>query len=158
MDRAFVDELLARINTEPLRQPDTATVALVVFNPTEMVVPPCRVRFGAAFLTGAAKPVTVRDDHGSIVPSHIVHETITTDAPDLPPGKVLWSLVLEFALPDGLPSRIARAFAAAYETPPALTHTFNHLPLRLDLPVYETACHPGDLPTAFPLPPFGMGL
>ncbi|MBC7806930.1 MAG: hypothetical protein H7145_12355 [Akkermansiaceae bacterium] len=152
MDRPRVDGLLARMNTEPLRRPDAATVVLVVFNNTENPVAPCRVRFAAAFPTTAPKPVTMRDDRGAIVPSHIASETTSTGATDLPAGNVLWSIVLEFALPDGLPAYTARAFAASYELSPVPSDMAS-LPLLSDLPVYETTCHPGDLPTTLSLPP-----
>ncbi len=150
LDHSRVDELLARINTEPLRRPAAATVALVVFHTGETPAPPCRVRFAAAFPTTAPKPVTVRDDCGTIVSSGIVRETVTTEGSNLPAGKILWSLVLEFALPDGLPPRTARAFAASYEESPT-PQEMPALPLRDDLPVYETPCHTGDLPTTFSL-------
>jgi hypothetical protein len=129
------------------------TVALVVLHLGESLVPPCRVRFSAAFPTRAVKPVTVRDEHGAVVPSRIVHETATR-SPDLPEGKFLWSLVLEFAIRDGLPPYSGRAFGASYEPSVADESEFSRLPLHTDLPVYETSCHTGDIPTAFLLSDF----
>ena len=149
LDRPYINGLLARMNTEPLRRPDAATVVLVVLNTGGIPAPPCRVRFAATFPTTSPKPVTVRDDRGSVVPSCIARETITTRATDLPVGKIRWSIVLEFAVPDGLPPYTARAFATSYEQSPSLPAL--HLPLRDDLPVYETTCHPGDLPTILSL-------
>lgn len=158
MDHARIDELLARVNTESLQQSDVPTVALVVFNFSETMVVPCRVRFAAAFPTRAPKPVTVRNEYGSIVPSRIVRETITSGTLDLPAGKILWSLVLEFAVLDNFSPRTARAFAASYETSARVASQWEDLPLRLDLSVYETACHPGDLPTTFALTDFDSAL
>lgn len=143
---------LAHIDTAPLQRPGgVPTVALVVFNDTDRAVPPGRVRFSASFPTRAPKPVTVRDDRGSVVPSRIASQSLDPDALGLPPGRSLWSLTLEFALPDGLPARTARAFAASYEESPECAIDAS-LPL-LPLPVHETDCHPGTLPTTFPLTP-----
>lgn len=150
MISAPITELLARINTEPLGRPDAPTVALVVFNFGPATVPPCRVRFSAVFPTRSVQPVTVRDERGNIVPSRIVEETITR-APELPDGKFLWSLLLEFAVREGLPPDSARTFGASYESSETDRSELSRLPLRSDIAVCETTCHIGDIPTTFSL-------
>ncbi|MBC8140413.1 MAG: hypothetical protein H7Y38_03115, partial [Armatimonadetes bacterium] len=136
-----MESLLARIHTEPLRRAGVPTVALVVFNTSDADVPPCRVRFSAAFPVREPMPVTVRGGNGDIIPSRIVSQTVTPDKP----GYVWWSLTLEFAVIPGTPARSAQTFAAGYEAAESLPFP-DALPFRADLTVYETGIHEGDLP------------
>ena len=138
---------LSRINTEPLRRAGVATVVLVVVNETKADAPPCRVRFRAAFAVREPMPVTVRDAGGNVVASRIAEQSVTPRSPG-----AWWDMTLEFALPDGIAARSAQAFAASYEQGGDPRAVFD-LPLRSDLPVYETGLHAGDLPMAFRLPP-----
>jgi hypothetical protein len=144
LEADFVHELLARICTEALRRGDVPTVALVVVNASEITTPPSRVRFSAGFPTSGPKPVTVRDDRGEVVPSRIVSQSVYADAIGISSGRVLWSLVLEFAVPMGLHAHTARAFGASYEESESAQSgaLLDALPLA-DLPVYETDCHVG---------------
>lgn len=153
LDRARIDELLARVNTESLRRPDVPTVALAVFNDTDEHVPPCRVRFRARLTKPTSEPVTIHDDLGTVVPSRILMNTkVKTSLRVRGIVKCVWLLVLEFVLPNGLSPQTARVFAASYEVPSVVFTDEESLPLRMELLVYETPCHPGDLPTTFPLP------
>ncbi len=144
LDADFVHALLARIDTESLRRDDAPTVALVVVNASQATMPPSRVHFSATFPTSGPKPVTIRDDRGDVVPSRIVSQSVSANAPGISPGRVLWSLVLEFAVPMGLPARTARAFGASYTESDSERSgaILDALPLA-DVPVYETDCHAG---------------
>jgi len=130
-------------------------VALVVLNTSDVPAPAGRVTFRAAFPVRAevgSRPVTVRDEAGAVVPSRIMAQSVTPD-PALPPGRVLWSLTLEFAV-DALPAHTGRAYAAVYADSPASRAgdvTFWEALPSLSLNVVETDCHSGDLPTTFPL-------
>ena len=148
---AEIAALLARVHTAPLQRPDAPTVALVVFNFGNTPVSPCRVRFAAAFPASAAKPVTVRDASGEVIPSRLVESVMDANVPNLPPGKVLWSLVLEFETGEELPARTGRAYAASYEPNPLELSDMPDTAL-CSLPVYETTCHAGELRLQFPLP------
>lgn len=152
-DPDAVRALLARIDTAPLRRrTEENTVALVVLNPGN-VPATGRVRFSAAYPVRPGSPsatagVVVRDEAGAIVPSLLASDELREGASGLPPGKVLRSLVLEFAATD-VPARGGRAYAAVYgEGPSPALGDLASLPL-LDLSVHETDCHDGELPTAF---------
>jgi len=151
---------LPRINTSSVHQRDTSTRILVVWNP-ETAPYSGPVRFRAAFPVRVAfgrRPVTVRDAHGAVVPSHFTVSEITPRA-DLPEDKVLWTLELEFLAV--VPARGWRSYAATYgysalsrSDDPDFWERQTTSPLvssPLQVQVVETLSHSGDLPATFSL-------
>jgi hypothetical protein len=151
---------LPRIDTASVQQQDTSTRILVVWNP-ETVPYSGPVRFRAAFPVRAAfgrRPVTVRDVHGMVVPSHLTVSELTPRA-DLPEDKVLWTLELEFLAV--VPARGWRSYAATYgysaqsrsddtdfwEKQAAVSPIASSPRMQ----VVETVGHSGDLPATFSL-------
>ena len=144
-ERGEWQALAARMDTAALRQGDTPTKALVVFNTGSApasAVAVFRARFPVRAEVGP-QPVAVRDEAGRTVPSRIVNETLTGDAAH--PGKRIWEFDLLFRA-DDVPARGWRAYAATYgrasdapewEEPAASSPTLRAL---------ETDCHPGDVP------------
>ena len=133
--------LLPRLHTLPLA-PTHPT-------PTPLLAP-TRLRFHAAFpvrATLGAQPVTLRDEHGTIIPSRLIESTLTAH-PDLPSDRRLWTLTLEFVASD-IPAQGWRTYAATFAASPEShsddTAFWSALP-KADLAVSETDCHPGDLP------------
>jgi hypothetical protein len=144
-----IARLLPRLNTAPLRQGDLPTRALVVVNPGPDVASGLAT-FRAAFPVRAAvgaQPVVLRDAAGILVPSRLAKSRLE-ESPDLPAGRLLWTLSLEFRA-DSVPANGWRAYSAAYsKEPAALSPPAQNWQsaLPLDLPVYETDTHVGDLP------------
>jgi hypothetical protein len=148
--------LLPQLNTAPLQQGDAPTRALVVLNPDAI---PYRgpVRFRATFpvrTAFGARPITVRDAYGTVVPSHLRLSQLTPHE-SLPPDKALWTMELEFiaiapahgwrtyAATFGYSSLSRADDAAFWEHQPAVSPPA--------LRVVETECHSGTLPTTFSL-------
>ena len=144
--------LLPRIHTLRLAPTNpTATRALVILSPSPTPYhAPTRLRFHAAFPVRAAlgaQPVTVCDEQGAVIPSRLTESSLTSH-PDIPADRCLWSLTLEFVA-SNIPARGWRTYAAAFGASPESrsddTAFWSTLP-EADLPVFETDCHPGDLP------------
>jgi hypothetical protein len=151
---------LPRIDTASVQQRDSSTRILVVWNP-EIVPYSGPVRFRAAFPVRVAfgrRPVTVRDVHGTVVPSHFTVSELTSRA-DLPEDKVLWTLELEFLAV--VPARGWRSYAATYgysaqsrSDDPDFWDRQTASSLVSSCPqvqVVETLSHSGDLPATFSL-------
>jgi hypothetical protein len=150
--------LLDRLDTTGLQRFDgTPTKALVVFNPradnVTFGVAVFHARFPVRTETGA-RPITVRDDQGRVIPSRVVDETLS--AADTPGGgnRVIWSFDLQLLVCD-IPARGFRTFAASYgydraseAEPEAWERAQAGGPF---LEVGETDCHAGDLPPVFSL-------
>jgi hypothetical protein len=153
VDPDVVRDLLVRLNTAALLQHGgPETVALVVVNgddaPVERGLAVFHARFPVRTEIGA-QPVTVRDAAGQVVPSRIADQSLDEDEA-LPPGRVWWSLELWF-LADDLPAQGWRAYAATYGAAPNARADAERVRQRAAafptrLAVYETDCHPGDLP------------
>ena len=147
MERLF-DTIIARMDTLPLQQGGMPTRALVVFNPGEAVCG--RARFTATFpmrRENCPQPVTVRDCNGCVVPSRLTVSSLEEQG-DLPAGRVLWRMELEF-IAENIPAQSWQAYAATFgfslESQSEEVALFDALPL-LPLIVRETECHAGDLP------------
>lgn len=149
-DEDFV-RIAGRIDTLSLQAGDMPTRALVVFNTTTETIQG-RARFAATFpmrREACPAPVTLRDSDGRIVPSHLNLSDITESA-NLPAGRVLWTMELEFIV-ESVPAGEWRTFAAVFGFSPesqsenvAFFETF----ALFSVPVIETNCHTGDLPLA----------
>ena len=142
-------ELLARINTLPLRRESTLTRALVVRNPANAPATG-RVRFQAAFPIRAAvgpQPVTVWDATRKVLPCRL---TVSETCPDtaLPPDRIWWKMELEFFVEDAPANgwlTVGAAFGESSASQSDDAAFWETLPL-LPLSVVETDCHSGDLP------------
>lgn len=145
----YFRDLAERIDTLPLQGNDNVPVrALVVVNLGERVSG--RVRFAAAFPIRremGSQPVAVRDYEGNIVPSRLTIDVIT-ESENLPAGRVLWTMELEFVL-EAIHAKSWMTFSAVFVSSPESrskeASLFEQLPL-LPLIVMETECHAGDLP------------
>jgi hypothetical protein len=153
MAPSLLSELLARIDTDRLRQGNTPTVALVVMNHDETRSAGL-ARFHASFPVRAevgARPVTIKCHEGDVIPSRLT-ESVIEERPELPPGRVQWTLILEF-LVEGVPPHGWRAYGASFGASP-LSHSdrselwgeWDNGTEHAVLAVYETDCHAGDLP------------
>ena len=132
-------ELQERLGPLHERLGNPQAVVLAVTGGTEQVTG--RARFVARFPVRrevGVQPVTVYDETGVVIPSRLVESVLVEDTA-LPPNRIWWSVVLEFAVTN-LGVQETRPYLALYAVSPASrsgdTAFWESLPI-LSAPVTE---------------------